>query len=267
LEPSQPKAHFVADISSEIDIADKYNQEIRSIAFPRNQFNTDYFDVLQKYRINCYRGNEAAWMYHSLPHEAKQSIGARAVRLIDAYVDICGPNITGWNQVPSPVGPCNVPSSRYLRPHSPALRWLDPLRLKRITDCIRLAAVEKKIFHLWWHPHDFGLHTEKNVAFLRRIMEAFAICRDRYGMRSLTMAETASVADRFAETTCDVGAQAAESRPYVAHCPPAPQIAAALHVNGHVRGAAPDESGQAESTLGTQESRWQDAPTVKFRSG
>ena len=267
LEPGQTKAHFDADISSAIAIAGKYNLEIRSIAFPRNQCNPDYFDVLQKYGITCYRGNEAAWMYRGLPHEAKQSIGARAVRLIDAYVDICGPNITGWNQVPSPGGLCNVPSSRYLRPHSPALRWLDPLRLKRITDCIRLAAVEKKIFHLWWHPHDFGLHTEKNVAFLRRIMEAFAICRDRYGMRSLTMAETARVADRFAETTCDVGAQAAESRPYVAHCPPAPQIAAALHVNGHVRGAAPDESGQAESTLGTQESRWQDAPTVKFRSG
>jgi len=118
-------------------------------------------------------------------------------------VDICGPNITGWNQVPSPVGPCNVPSSRYLRPHSPALRWLDPLRLKRITDCIRLAAVEKKIFHLWWHPHDFGLRTDENFAFLRKIIESFVDCRDRPGMRSLTMAEAARVADRLSETSSE----------------------------------------------------------------
>jgi len=45
---------------------------------------------------------------------------------------------------------------------------------------------------------------------------------------------------------------------------PRPVVA---RVNGHARGAAPDESGQAESTLGTQESRRRDAPTVKFRSG
>jgi hypothetical protein len=142
-----------------------------------------------------------------------------------------------------------------LRPHSRALRWLDPLRLKRITDCIRLAAVEKKIFHLWWHPHDFGPHREENLAFLRKIIEAFVICRDRYGMRSLTMAETARVADRFAETTCEAraGAQAAEPGPYVAHCPPSPQTAA-LRVNGHAPGAVPHETRRTEGVRRAQES-------------
>jgi hypothetical protein len=202
LEPGQTKAHFDADISSAIAIAGKYNLEIKSIVFPRNQCNPEYFDVLQKYGITCYRGNEAAWMYRGLPREARQSTTLRAARLLDTYVNAGVPNITGWDEVTGAGGLCNIPSSRYLRPHARALRWLDPLRLKRITDCIRLAAVEKKIFHLWWHPHDFGLHTEENFAFLRRIIEAFLNCRDRHGMRSLTMAEIARMAHRFAETTC-----------------------------------------------------------------
>jgi len=252
LEPGQTKAHFDADISCAIAIARKYDLEIRSIAFPRNQCNPDYLDVLRKYGIICYRGNEAAWMYRGLPHESKQSVCARAMRLIDAYVDIGGANITGWGEVPGPGGLCNVPSSRYLRPHLPALRWLDPLRLKRITDCIRLAAVEKKIFHLWWHPHDFGLHTEENLAFLRRIMEAFAICRDRHGMRSLTMAEIARAAGRFAGTTCEARAGALAA-PTLAHCRLQPQTAA-LRMNGHTPGAVPHEARQTEGARRTQES-------------
>ena len=68
---------------------------------------------------------------------------------------------------------------------------------------MRLAAVEKKIFHLWWHPHDFGLCTDENFAFLRKIMKAFVDCRDRHGMRSLTMAEAARAADRLLETSSE----------------------------------------------------------------
>jgi len=203
LEPGQTKEQFEADVASAIAIARKYNLEIKSFVFPRNQCNPDYFDVLQRYGITCYRGNEAAWMYRGRPRDAMQSIGARAARLVDAYVNIGGANVTAWKDVKRADGLCNIPSSRYLRPHSHALRRLVPLRLNRITRCMRLAAVEKKIFHLWWHPHDFGLCTDENFAFLRKIMKAFVDCRDRHGMRSLTMAEAARAADRLLETSSE----------------------------------------------------------------
>jgi peptidoglycan/xylan/chitin deacetylase (PgdA/CDA1 family) len=197
LEPGQTKEQFDADIASAIAIANNSNFDITSIVFPRNQCNPDYFEVLQKRGITCYRGNESAWMYRALPRQARQSIVARAARLLDSYVNIAGHNITGWDQIAGSEGLSNVPSSRYLRPHSKPLAWLDPLRLKRITDGIQRAAVEKKVFHLWWHPHDFGLNTEENFAFLRKILEAFADCRSRRLMRSLTMAEASRTACQY----------------------------------------------------------------------
>ena len=85
----------------------------------------------------------------------------------------------------------DVPASRYLRPWAPALRALEPLRLRRITAEMTHAARHGRVFHLWWHPHDFGAHTAENLAVLRRILSCFATLRERWGMESLTMAEAA----------------------------------------------------------------------------
>ena len=45
------------------------------------------------------------------------------------------------------------------------------LRLKRLARSIESAAREGSIFHLWWHPHNFGLHLEENLAALTKLAE------------------------------------------------------------------------------------------------
>jgi hypothetical protein len=68
-------------------------------------------------------------------------------------------------------------------------RHLESARLSRIRRTLRFAALQGRIFHLWWHPHNFGLHPEENLRFLRGVLTEFAHCRQRYGMRSLSMAD------------------------------------------------------------------------------
>ncbi|MET0157482.1 MAG: hypothetical protein ABW197_05830 [Methyloceanibacter sp.] len=53
------------------------------------------------------------------------------------------------------------------------------------------AAKTNTLFHLWWHPHNFGADPEANLVFLRQILNRYAILRDRFGMRSLNMSEVA----------------------------------------------------------------------------
>jgi hypothetical protein len=53
------------------------------------------------------------------------------------------------------------------------------------------AARRRRLFHLWWHPHNFGVDLQENLAFLRKILDHFRILQDRYGMRSMTMAAVA----------------------------------------------------------------------------
>src|SRR5262249_30247009 len=90
----------------------------------------------------------------------------------------------------------DVPASRYLRPYAPALRRLEPLRLRRITDDLTRAARSGLTYHLWWHPHDFGAHLHENLRVLRRILVCFDGLRDRYGMESRTMEEAATLGRR-----------------------------------------------------------------------
>ena len=59
---------------------------------------------------------------------------------------------------------------------------------------MRSAAKKNEIFHIWWHPHNFGVDTEENLAFLSRVLEEYAELREQYGMKSMTMAELAALA-------------------------------------------------------------------------
>src|SRR5262249_52290786 len=168
LEGGQTREAFAADLASARAIARANGVEVRSIIFPRNQFNPDYADVLMSAGIDCYRSNERGWMYNYHDPVYGGSRSQRAVRKADSYVSLSGPNLTSWGDLRTECGLCQVPSSRFLRPYSPGLRHLEPLRLRRIARDVRLAASSGRVFHLWWHPHNFGKFTDENLAFLRR---------------------------------------------------------------------------------------------------
>jgi hypothetical protein len=54
------------------------------------------------------------------------------------------------------------------------------------------AAKTNTLYHLWWHPHNFGIHQEKNLNFLEKILQHFRSLESRYGMVSMNMAEAAA---------------------------------------------------------------------------
>ncbi len=54
------------------------------------------------------------------------------------------------------------------------------------------AARNNRLFHLWWHPHNFGVNLEQNLTFLTRVLNEYSGLRERYGMLSLTMSEVAN---------------------------------------------------------------------------
>src|SRR5262249_56636013 len=82
------------------------------------------------------------------------------------------------------------PASRFLRPVGKSA-VLERLRLQRITSAMETAARRRKLFHLWWHPHNFGADLQGNLAFLRAILDCFRGLHESYGMRSMTMAALA----------------------------------------------------------------------------
>ena len=172
LEPGQNVEQFRSDLRSAVAIAHRQGIALRSIVFPRNQVNPAYLPVLGEMGIASYRGSEANWSHRARPR-GSESLLIRGSRLLDQYVSVSGGKLIPWEDVPDEYGLSNVRASMFLRPYSPQLARFDGLRLHRITTMMRRAAASGKIFHLWWHPHNFGTYMTQNLAFLGSILKVY----------------------------------------------------------------------------------------------
>jgi hypothetical protein len=198
-EPGQDREQFRADLASASAIARQYGIELRSIVFPRNQHNAEYDDVLWPAGIRCFRGNTPGWMYSATLLKDGKGPLMRGGRLLNAYMPLSGLRTSRWDTLVQPNGLCNLPASLFLKPYSPRLRQLEPLRVQRIAALIHRAAVSREIVHLYCHPHNFGDHLEGNMSTLRAILGTFARYRESHGMRSLSMGGVAEIAAGFTD--------------------------------------------------------------------
>lgn len=192
LEAGQTVEDFDADLRAACETAKCWGNgvELESLVFPRNQYSARCIEVSSKHGIKAYRGNERSWIYAPVDEGTRQSTLRRGLRLADAYINISGHNCVSLERVRESF-PFDMPSSRFLRPYAKPLRALDRLRLRRITSGLTHAAQHNLIYHLWWHPHNFGVALEENLAFLGKVLEHFARLRREHGMESLTMGELA----------------------------------------------------------------------------
>ncbi|MGA7488856.1 MAG: hypothetical protein WBW74_18190, partial [Xanthobacteraceae bacterium] len=177
---------FRADLEAARMAAAPLGIELASIAFPRNQVSASHLAVCRELGLRAFRGNERAW-FHRARRDAEQSLRVRGARLADSYLPLGGAHVHEPTLVD---GMVDVPASRFLRPAGKNAA-LERLRLSRITSAMEAAARRRTLFHLWWHPHNFGVQLQENVAFLRAILDHFRTLQDRYGMRSMTMAAVA----------------------------------------------------------------------------
>lgn len=194
LEAGQSFEAFKDDISSAIQLARSKNFQLKSLIFPRNQCNSDYLSMLHEMGISCYRGNERHWIYKAANGQTAGET-CRVLRLLDTYFNFSGYHTYSPQELRKEK-PFNIPSSRFLRPYSKRLSLFDPLRLRRITKAMDDAALNHKIFHIWWHPHNFGSNTEQNIVFLKKILNHFRRLQEHYGMSSLNMGELSDFLDR-----------------------------------------------------------------------
>lgn len=191
LEQGQTINAFKTDIESAIAIAKKHNIAITSLVFPRNQFNDDYLKVCLELGVYCYRGNEHSWIYKATNGDNETKI-RRAFRLLDTYLNLSGHNCYSDQYLKSKM-PIDIPSSRFLRPFSKKLKVLDGLRLRRIKTGMTYAAKNNLTYHLWWHPHNFGVNQNENFTFLEKILNHFTFLNKKYNFQSYSMTNLAEI--------------------------------------------------------------------------
>jgi len=190
LEAGQDEGALRADLSAAQAIAATLGLQLSSLVLPRNQWNPAYAAAVRDSGFSCYRGPQPSWGHQASRHEDTSQL-RRLGRLADTYGGVRPPPTTAWDAVVEADGLCNVPASAFLRPYSARRRALEPLRLARLVAGLRDAARRARIFHLWWHPHNFAAHPAESFDLLQRVLDEFASLADAHGMRSLSMGEVA----------------------------------------------------------------------------
>jgi len=188
-EEGQNIIQFEEDILAAIHIAKSKGVNLESIVFPRNMVaDTKYLEVSYKHGIKSYRGTEESYMYNIHPSNKKYNwLLFRLLRILDCYVNITGNNTYALEELYVESKIINLPSSRLLRPYYSIIKFLEPLKIRRIKKGMRRAARKNELFHLWWHPHNFGKNIDENFKNLEKIFKEFERLNKNYKFKSETM--------------------------------------------------------------------------------
>ena len=183
LEPGQTPGSFKADLEKSGELAEKFGVELKSLVFPRNQYNQDYLELCRELNLDNVRTNPETWYWANVQEDSVQQ---KIFRTGDAYI---GFNDKSYKDIPEIYpGITGQKASRLLRPFTSIL-LLNNFRLKRIQSEMKTAAQRNEIYHLWWHPHNFGNKPFENLRDLQIILDYYKKCQKKYGFDSFTMKE------------------------------------------------------------------------------
>lgn len=183
LENGQTLETFKLDLEKSIELAKKMGIEMKSLVFPRNQFNEAYLKICVEQGIESVRSNPADWYWRDTQ---KDSLPTKIFRTADAYI---GKNNKAYkiSSLKKEQGkPLSQPASRLLRPFS-GNKIMNKIKLERIRSEMSSAAKNGAIYHLWWHPHNFGNHPGESVEELKLILAHFKKCQKEYDFLSTNM--------------------------------------------------------------------------------
>lgn len=183
LEGGQSKESFRQDLAMASKMAGKFNIKLKSLVFPRNQIDQEYLSICKEAGIKTVRSNPTNWYWNNI---ASNSLITKVARSGDAYLPF-GNKSYSINEIEQKKDfPIEQKASRFLRPVENNF-VLRKLKIERIKKEISLAARNNRIYHLWWHPHNFGDRPEESLKDLNEILEHFNVCNKKYKMQSVTM--------------------------------------------------------------------------------
>lgn len=199
-EAGQTLETFREDIRAAQRAAASYNTKLKSLVFPRNQFNDQYLRVCFEEGIQAVRSNPLDWFWN-IQSTQQESRWKRLNRGLDAYFPVGKNNTYKLSSLKVKPGlPVCLPASRLLRPYNPKELFLNGLKIDRIKSEMTRAAKNGEVYHLWWHPHNFGNYPAESMQGLMHILDHYDHCKKQWMMESRTMGEIVSLLDHEKKT-------------------------------------------------------------------
>lgn len=184
-EIGQTVDQFDADLKAAqaISLAN-FGTSLKSLVFPRNQFNSAYLNVAKKNGIKVIRTNPNVWFWNKDYGKLTP-----VFRALDTLVPIS--KSVSFNNPKDIDGIIHLPASRFYRPYKESERTIQKLKLNRIKSEMTYAAKRNLNYHLWWHPHNFGDYPKQNITQLLEIIAHFKMLKTKYNFTSNNMIDFA----------------------------------------------------------------------------
>lgn len=182
----QSPEQFRQDLKASQKIAqDKFDLKLSSLVFPRNQLNELYLKICLEEGFTVVRGNPKNWFWQETQNE---NFSKKLFRTADCFVSMGEKTSYKVEDIQHfPGEPLVVPASRILRPFFKNKPLMNGMRLRRIKGEMSYAAQNHEVYHLWWHPHNFGNDPVGAMSELDEIILHFLDLKSKYGMESRNM--------------------------------------------------------------------------------
>lgn len=161
-------------------MAKKLGVTLNSFVFPRNL--EGFYEEISSAGFSVFRGLEPYW-YKKYPKKVQ-----KACHVLDQFFALTPPVVLPEMKA----GLVNIPGSMlYLSVDG--FRKLIPVscRVKKAKKGIIKAVKEKKVFHLWFHPHNLASGPDQLLAGLEEILKEADIQRNRGYLKIQTMEQIA----------------------------------------------------------------------------
>lgn len=182
----QSPEQFREDLKATQKISlEKFRIELKSLVFPRNHLNELYLGICLEEGYEFVRGNPRNWFWQETQHE---KFSKKLFRSADCFFPIGERTSFGIEEIEEiEREPLIIPASRILRPFSKSNGFMNSTRLSRIKKEMQKAAQLGEVYHLWWHPHNFGNDPVGSLKELNQVISWFTSLKNEFGMESLSM--------------------------------------------------------------------------------
>ena len=173
------------DIAGCVKAAQDFDVKLNSFAFPRDRVG--HLDILKEFGFTAYRGAIPKWYEQGEDRSAVK----RLAHLWDVVTAAAPPVVLPEYEEN---GLLNIPGSMIFFPMHGIRRYIPmSLRIKRARKGLDLAAEQKRIFHLWFHPTNMAFEIEQMFDGLRAILQYATELRQKGVLETLSMSEIAEL--------------------------------------------------------------------------
>lgn len=182
-EKGQTVSAFKADLGKAKELALSKEISIESLVFPRNQFNGEYMEACHEVGLKSVRTNPDKWFWDT---SKKDTWAIKIMRTGDVWFPINRKSVVPLDSIDIQKKPLRIPASRLYRAWTNN-RILNALKMKRIFSEMTKAAKTGGLYHLWWHPHNFGYHPNECLKELKAILQHYSFLNKEFGLLSMNM--------------------------------------------------------------------------------